>query len=214
MAKAVIFDMDGVVANTQKIHSKIEANLFFDVGITITPEEIDKEFAGCPDSEFFLKVLEKNKNDANPDELIKKKWEEMAQLHDDEIEAIPGVIKLIDWLFEKDIPIAIASSSRLVFITRVLEALNIADKFNTIVSTEEVEFGKPKPDIYELAAKKLEVDPKDCVAIEDGMAGMISARDAGMKVVGLVKKDDKRIHPTHMNINKFRELDFEELLRI
>ena len=147
--KAVIFDMDGVVSDTQKFHAEVESLLLKDFDINMTPEAITKQYAGVSDEEMFAKIFGKNrlKVDSIAD-IVFKKWDLMKQVASGRITAIPHAITLIQNLKKAGFKLAIASASTKIFINEVIAALNIAEYFDTYVSTQEVKHGKPAPDIF------------------------------------------------------------------
>lgn len=91
------------------------------------------------------------------------------------------------------------------FVRLVLYKLGLADKFNQIVSADEVEHGKPAPDIFLLAAKRLNKSAEECIVIEDGISGMEAAKAAGMKCIGLVEDLDKK-YPTNILVTELGEV--------
>ncbi len=202
---AVIFDMDGVISDTQRIHSDRESKILLRYGVKINPEEISAKYAGVGVNEFFSKLL-KDKNCDIPS-LVKEKWEQMLNLKEGEITPIPGVIELIHKLKDNGFKLAVASASIRPFIERVLTELNIKHEFDAIISTEDVKRGKPEPDVFLLAAEKLGIHPNNCTVIEDGISGMIGAKKAGMKCIGLVHREGD--YPADILVNSLREVNLK-----
>ncbi|MBI2597449.1 HAD family phosphatase [Candidatus Daviesbacteria bacterium] len=187
MKKAVIFDMDGVISDTQQLHAEVESKLLREFQIFLSPKEITKKYAGVSDKTMFKEILNDYKiSIPNLSNLIFKKWDMIKEISKGKVIAIPHAIKLVSLLKKHGFKLAIASASTLSFIEYVVTTLAIKDKFDVLVSAQEVISGKPAPDIFFLAAERLKVTPKDCVVIEDGRSGMIGARAAGMKSVGFV----------------------------
>lgn len=191
MKKAVIFDMDGVISDTQRFHAKVESNLLSQFNIILSPDEVTQKYAGVSDEKMFLELFaEYGVTNYDMKELIKMKWDMMKDAVEGNIIAIPGVTDLIYSLKQKKIGLAVASASTLSFIRYVLKSLTIQNYFNVLVSSEEVKHSKPSPDLFLLAAKRLRVSPENCVVIEDGKSGMIGAKSAGMKCIGLVQSTE------------------------
>lgn len=187
MIKAVIFDMDGVVSDTQKFHAEVESRLLKEFDIHLSPREITKQYAGVADEAMFEELFKKYNVKVNSiKEIVDKKWDLMRVVASGKITAIPHVISLIKTLKKNEFKLAIASASTKIFIKEVLDALGIESYFDAIVSAQEVEHGKPAPDIFLLAVKKLGVKPEEAIVIEDGVSGMIGAKKAGMKSIGLI----------------------------
>lgn len=208
--KAVIFDMDGVISDTQVIHAKVESEILKEYGIEIHPDEITNRFAGVAISEIFQEIFSDfNKEMPAIEELIKTKWETMERLAKNNVKEIPGTGEFIQSLKILGLPIAVASASRLAFIKLILSELNLIEKFNVISSAEEVKRGKPEPDLFLLAAERLGILPKDCLVIEDGISGMIAAKKAGMKCIGLVRHEESKNYPADFLVKDLRDVPTE-----
>jgi len=185
--QAVIFDMDGVISDTQKFHSEVEALLLKNLGITMTPETISQTYAGVTDERMFSELFAKHGVPvATVKDVVSKKWDLIHELARGKITAVPFVIPLIRTLKKSGFKLAIASASTATFINEVVAALDIGKYFDAIVSAQEVQHGKPAPDIFLLAAQRLDVEPQAIVVIEDGKSGMVGATAAQMKSIGLV----------------------------
>lgn len=204
--KAVIFDMDGVISDTQRLHSDVESKMFKEYGIDISPEEITAKFAGIPDFVYTEDVFKKYGVQVDLDEVIADKWQEVTEIMQKEIIPVPGVQELIEELHSK-YKLAVGSSSIAKFVNIALEKLNIRDKFDAVVTIDDVKNGKPDPEIFLLAAKKLGVKPEECVVIEDGRSGMQAAKAAGMKCIGLVKDKTSKDYPADILVESLSEID-------
>lgn len=206
MKKAVIFDMDGVISDTQQFHAEVESKLLREFKIVLSPKEITKKYAGVSDEKMFKEIFTEYKTSI-PDltNLIFKKWGMMKEISKGKVIAIPYAIRLVNLLKENKFKLAIASASTLSFIEYVVTTLAIKDKFDTFVSAQEVVYGKPAPDIFLLAAERLRVAPKHCVVIEDGRSGMRGAKTAGMKSIGFVISIDEN-WPADMLVTSLNQL--------
>ena len=210
MVKAVIFDMDGVISDTQGMHAEIEEKFLEEYGIDMPADEITAKYAGYSDGEFYKAVFsEYGVASASVDKAVSEIWKRKFAAIKGGVSAIPGVKELIANLHGDGFKLAVASASIPEFIGLILSSLGLTGKFDVIVSSVEVEKGKPEPDIFLLAAKKLGVGPKDCVVIEDGINGMIAAKKAGMKCIGIVKKEGE--YPADLIITNFNELSPEKI---
>ena len=213
--KAVIFDMDGVISDTQKIHSRVEEELLGEYGVHMSAAEITRKFSGVSGREMFSDIFkDAKKNAIEIDEIIEKKWQRMQHLTRGRITSIPGVGELINALRGARIRLSVASASRTEFIEFVLSELGFSNKFDAISSSTEVEKGKPDPAVFFLSAQRLGVRPEECVVIEDGIQGMIGARRAGMKCVGLVPIESKEIYPADLLVKSFADLSVETILSL
>lgn len=213
--QAVIFDMDGVISDTQVIHSSTESEMLKTYGIEMDPDEITRRYAGVEGKIMFPVIFKDAKKEMPPlDELLRRKWEMVDKIVKVSIKEIPGTREFIEQLKKYKVPIAVASASRLSFIKKVLSELNLTDKFDAISSSEEVEYGKPEPDIFLLSAKRLSVAPENCLVIEDGINGMIAAKRAGMQCIGLVINQNYKAedYPADLLTEDLQDVPIEEFI--
>lgn len=213
--KAVIFDMDGVISDTQIVHSNTESELLKSYGIEINSDEITRRYSGIEGKKMFPEVFKDAKKEMPPlNELLKRKWEMVGKMIGGNAKEVPGTREFIEILKKYKIPIAVASASRLSFIKTILSELNLTDKFNVISSSEEVKWGKPEPDLFLLAAKRLSVPPENCLVIEDGINGMIAAKRAGMQCIGLVRSQNYKAedYPADMLVSDLRDIPINEYI--
>lgn len=213
MIQGIIFDMDGVISDTQKLHSLVECELLNRHGIGITPEEITRKYAGVRTKEFFDALLSQCGQEYDLEELAKEKWIKMEELAAESVDEIPGSVELIKMFYQNRLPLAVASASNLKYVQSVLGTLKVADYFNSLISGDMVSKGKPDPEIFLLAASKINVSPENCLVIEDGVSGMIAAKSANMKCVGLVQNKEKE-YPTRNLVASLSEITFDYLGRI
>lgn|SRR6185312_8249016 len=184
--RAVIFDCDGVLVDSQPLHSAAEAALLREYGIIIDPEVITARFAGVSGRDMFPKIFDEfGKQMPELAELQRKKWGRMFDIPLDEFKEVPGTRDLIDRLALRRIPLVVASASRAEFVDHMLRAIDLRTPFKAITSSHEVARGKPAPDVFLLAAAKVGAKPHECIVIEDGVSGMIGAHKAGMRCVAL-----------------------------
>lgn len=187
--KAFIFDMDGVIINSQPIHYKVDSKIFKKLGIELSKDDMEG-FAGMTNPEIlgFLKGKFKFKEEIQ--DIIDLQVEIKTQILEDEnYKPIDGIVDLVNNLKNNNILIAVASSSPRKFIEAVLKRFKIIDKFDEIICGEEVPKGKPEPDIYLEAAKKLGAKVEECTVLEDSTNGIAAAKAAGMKCIGFANKD-------------------------
>lgn len=205
MIKGIIFDMDGVISDTQKLHSKVESELLNRYDIKITPSEITEKYSGVRTREFFDDLLRDQGQEYNLDLLMEEKWSHMEKFASKSVDAIEGAIDLIRRLHNKNYPLAVASASNLNYVRTVLRTLGVIDLFSCIVSGDMVSKGKPDPESFLLASAKMGASPEYCLVIEDGVSGMQAAKTAGMKCIGLVKSTNKT-YPTKNLVTKLSEV--------
>lgn len=191
--------------------SQIECDMLSRFGIIMPEEEITRRFAATRTREMFELLLKNQNKPYDIDKVIKEKDDRICVVKD--IRPIEGAVELIKSLHSKKIPLAVASSSNVKFIDKVLGSLKIKKYFNKIVSGDHVSNGKPDPEIFLLAAKQLGVEPKDCVVIEDAINGMEAAKRAGMKCVGLVESKSE-VYPTKYLVISLKEVDLKYILSL
>ena len=197
MAKceAVIFDMDGVMIDSEPFWFEAEIECFAKVNIFITNHDceqtmgvrigeiVEMRYKQKPWDEQKLNITKKELSDMIVQRVIDKVLEKG--------EPLSGLKYILDYICNKrpKLKLAVASSSDLVLIKAVMEKLhpmvNIYDRFLLYESAQDLEFGKPHPQIYINTAKKLDVDPRNCLAIEDSLSGTLSAKAAQMKVISI-----------------------------
>jgi len=187
MIKAVIFDLDGVIIDTAHYHYIAWKRLASGFGITLTPahNELLKGVSRMRSLEIILSLGNIELPLEQKQQLADKKnnWfvEYIESIRPEEI--FPGVIDLIKNLRAKKIKVGLASSSKNA--PRVIELLGIAADFDTLIDGTMITNTKPDPEIFLLAAKKLGINPSDCLVFEDAEAGVEAALAAGMKCVGV-----------------------------
>jgi HAD superfamily hydrolase (TIGR01509 family) len=183
--KAVIFDKDGVIIDTQPLHYKVFNNFceenFWDISI----EEYES-FNGTTSIEMFTRIKNNHKIENTVDDLVnmfqKKYIDLIASLKD--VKPIFGVDILIKTLHSNGIKLAIASSATRKKIELVLEMFKLEHYFDVIVSGYEVDRSKPAPDIFLRAAELLGMRIEDCIVIEDSANGITAAKSANMRCIG------------------------------
>ncbi|MGL5831337.1 MAG: HAD family hydrolase [Candidatus Altimarinota bacterium] len=206
---AVIFDMDGVISDTQRLHTLSELLVLKEFGLDYDAKAFRNRFAGHSDEDIFAQIFKEKKINFGVKDAVEKK-EKILYGKVDEIEAMPGLKDLLEALKNAGVKIGLASGSSKEYIRTVLEKLDIKRYFQAVVSSDEVEMGKPAPDVFLKAAELLGVNPSECVVIEDGRAGMLGARAAGIKVIALT--DDKSEDwPADWIIGSLTELNVENL---
>ena len=210
MIEAVIFDMDGVISNTLPIHTGAESKVLLRYGIRVLPQEIIQEFNGVPDRVTFETLFKRFNRKLDLQQVQEEKWELFQKLAKDGIPAIPGSLEFINILLANKFTLGLASSAPLRIINLVIDSLRIKEKFQAVVCTEEVQHGKPAPDIFLLAAKQLNVEPQNCVVIEDAASGIQAARSAGMRCIAIATAHKREeLEGADKIVDNFSELTIE-----
>lgn len=194
--KAVIFDMDGVIIDSEPLWRKAMIRGFNDFGVVFTEDDC-KKTTGMRLNEviaYWGKIY--------PDKITSIETVNLNILNylinliNQQGKAMPGLTDLLEYIKSKQIKIGLSTSSDLVLIKTVLNKLGISHFFDNIVSAQHLKYGKPHPEVYLECAEQLDVHPMDCMVIEDSINGIISAKAAQMNVLAFPD-------PEHINNVKF-----------
>lgn len=190
MINAAIFDLDGVLINSEPLWKEAEKKIFKKVGINLT-KEMCKQTTGldCLDTVMHWYNYKPWKN-ISPEKIRDELNTEVLKLIGQKGRAVEDAERVLDLCLDKNIKTAVASSSPLYLINATLDILKINDKFSIIHSSENEESGKPHPAVYISTASLLNTDPDKCIAFEDSFYGALSAKSARMKVVAILNNED------------------------
>jgi beta-phosphoglucomutase len=216
MIQTVIFDMDGVIVDTEPVHRYAYFQHFDELNIVIT-EEMFTSFTGNSTRNVFQRVKEQFGLEHEVEDLIQRKRAIFNDAFDtkEDLELLEGVEKLIKELYENGMQLILASSASKVTIERVFGRFGLHRYFTHIVSGEDFPKSKPHPAIFEHAAS-LSVAPKgNCIVIEDSTNGVIAAKAAGILCIGYNSTHSKLqdLSQADVVINHFDELSFEKIAR-
>ncbi|NBC64595.1 MAG: HAD-IA family hydrolase [Bacteroidetes bacterium] len=213
MISCVIFDMDGVIIDSEPIYMKVEQDLFKEVGLELSHEE-HATFVGRSDLWKVLK--EKYKLDINIQEIHKKENERYLDIIKNSFDDSPikGVVDVIEELHHNNIMLALASSSEMKNIELVLTKFGLLNYFNLRISGADLETSKPHPEIFEKAAKMAKKSPENCLVIEDSANGVRAAKAAGMQCIGFKNPNsgNQDLSPADWIIHSFDEFDLEKFV--
>lgn len=179
--KAVIFDMDGVLVNSEPFYVEVEQKNFKKLGLNISQEE-HTTYQGTATDLMWEKVIDKHGLSHSVEELVEMTNSMVTPYFRslETIEPMPGVQDLILNLYKRKIPMGLASSSFPDVIEIILQKTGLKKYFSAVIDSQMAGSSKPEPDIFLLTAEKLEVEPKKCVVIEDSKNGIKAAKQAGM----------------------------------
>jgi HAD superfamily hydrolase (TIGR01509 family) len=180
---AVVFDMDGVIVDSEQVWDDVRESYVREVGGTYT-DSATRDMMGMSSVEWSRYMAEKLGVPGTPEEINAAIVQRMLERYGEAPPLIPGAVEAVRRCAERW-PLAVASSSNPELIEVVLDVAGLHDVIPVVVSSEEVARGKPAPDVYLEAARRLGVDPKLCVAVEDSHNGIRSAKAAGMLVVAV-----------------------------
>ena len=181
--QAVIFDMDGVLVDSEFLHTKAEKKTLAPYGIELSKEEINN-YMGMGVKMILKSLIEKYPLPITGETLFRIHEKNLSDLFQEELEIMPGAMEIINHLKNRKIKLALASSSSPALIDLVLKIIHLESAFDVVISGEEVANGKPFPDIFRKTAELLNVQPDRCVVIEDSKNGVTAAKSAGMICIG------------------------------
>jgi beta-phosphoglucomutase len=217
--QAVIFDFDGVIADSERVHHRAFLEVLKPAGMHFDFEFYRKTFIGLDDRDTIRRAYHDKGielGDAELWELVQRKarfFEAFAS----QIDLCEGIEEILRAAAAR-VPIAICSGALRQDIEAVLARVaggELRGLFRTIVSADELSHSKPDPASYRLAVERLGVNPAFCVAIEDTPAGVDSAQGAGLKVVAITHTcGDERLFKAELRIASFRDLAFEDFERL
>jgi len=214
MINAVIFDLDGVIIDSEPLWKEAEKKIFKTVGITLTTD-MCRQTTGlhCMDVVklwYNYKPWKGKKAEKVRDEI----YDELIKLIKHKGKLKEDVEKVLDLFQSRNIALAVASSSPLAIINTVLDTFKLGNKFSVIHSSEFEKSGKPHPAVYLSTARLLNTDAGECLAFEDSFYGALSARTAGMKVVAIPDSDDyenTKFDFVDLKISSFKEFNEDQL---
>ena len=180
---AVIFDLDGLLADTEIISLKVYQELLKDFGIPFTEETYSREYSGHREEENVQRFLDTYDLPWNFDQTLEKVYELEARILAKGVNLKKGAKNLLAFLQREDIPIALATSSVESRARMILDSNGILSLFDHLVFAKDVKRSKPYPDIFLKACSDLNVLPEDCLVLEDSEAGIEAAYRAGIPVI-------------------------------
>ena len=182
---AVIFDMDGVLTDSEPLINEAAIAMFKEKGLTVQPDDFIP-FVGAGEERYVGGVAEKYNFPLDPVKGKKRTYEIYFDLVPNKLQAFPGVLELVETCRKAGLCVAVASSADGNKVSVNLQKIGLpAESWDAVISGELVEHKKPAPDIFLLAAKKLAVEPAECVVVEDAANGIQAAKAAGMRSVGV-----------------------------
>jgi HAD superfamily hydrolase (TIGR01509 family) len=180
---AVVFDLDGVIVDSEQVWNEVREQLTRERGGR-WHDRAQRDMMGMSSAEWSRYMHDALGLRESPEEINAEVVRRMIERYRERLPLIPGAVEAVERLAERW-PLGLASSANREIIELVLEESGLGPRFRATVSSEEVERGKPAPDVYLEAAHRLGVAPERCAAVEDSRAGILAARAAGMRVIAI-----------------------------
>jgi len=211
---AVIFDMDGVIVDNHVYHDKAWRMFSQNHNKDLNSDDFYRHFGGT-NKEILKELFGENISNDDIKCMADEKEEIYRRIYKPEIKAVDGLEKLLLNLKNNNITTAIATSAPLLNVEFVLRETFLSGYFDAVIHDAMINHSKPHPEIYLKAARTINKDPKSCIAIEDTVKGIESARNAGMKVIGIATTyPEHKLKIADKCIKTFDELDLDGLYRV
>lgn len=181
MKSGAIFDMDGLMFDTERLYQETWREIAAEMGITL-PIEFTKEISGT-NGDLLNRIVIKYYNTDHPEQLFERCVKEVEQKLAREVPIKPGLFELLEYLKANGVKLAVASSSYQHVIETNLRTSKTESYFDAVVSGQKLERGKPFPDIFLYAAKQLNMDPNNCYVFEDSINGVLAGLAAGCETI-------------------------------
>ncbi|MBD1432142.1 HAD family phosphatase [Sphingobacterium sp. DN00404] len=210
---AVIFDMDGVICHTNPFHAKAFEHFFDKYKIPYTEKEFEEHMYGKHNSYIMTHFFKRTITGEELAQLENEKESLFREIYKQEIDPLPHYLTFLDDLKSKGFKTAVATSAPLANLKLIVDELKIETRMESLLASENVTQHKPHPEVYLKSADKLGVPPSACVVFEDSFSGVTAARNAGMKVVGVLSSHRKEeLPPCSLYIHDYSEIDAERVL--
>lgn len=183
--RAVIFDMDGVLVDSEPLINAAAIAMFKEKGLVVQPDDF-LPFVGAGEERYIGGVAENHNFPLDLTEAKRRAYEIYLELVPSQLKAFPGAVEFVHACREAGLLTAVASSADEIKVLANLDKIGLPIKFwNAVIWGEDVKKKKPAPDIFLTAARKLGVNPKECVVVEDAVNGIQAAHAAGMRCVAV-----------------------------
>ena len=211
---AAVFDMDGVLADTEQAHYESWQAIARRYGIEISWEKFHETF-GQPNRQIIPQFFDEDIATEDVDRIDREKEAAFRAIVGDAVRPLPGARELVNGLDEEGFRLAIGSSGPIENIEAIAKALGLRERFEAVVGAQDVEKGKPAPDVFLKAADRLGVPPERCVVIEDVPAGVQAALAAGMKCIAVTNTHDAQaLDAADRVVESLEEIDPADLRKV
>ena len=212
MIKAIIFDMDGVIADTEPLHFLSVKKVVKELGYDLD-EEFFFRFAGISEYDTWIRIIKEYDIKEKIEDLMKRRRKYLVDLISERLFPNPGLYELISDVKKNSLKIALVTSTNKENMQRILNKLNV--DFDIKISGDDVKRLKPDPECYNKALNSLGLSADECIVIEDTPIGIKAAKDAKIKVIGITTTlPAEKLFEADKIINTLKELDYITLKNI
>lgn len=209
---AALFDMDGVLVDTNPWHKLAFDDFLKKYKITLTDDELKTQVYGRTNREIMPFVFKEAYTEAQSERWADEKEALFRELYADAAQPVAGLVPFLETLKRKGIKTAVGTSAPKANLDFILDKIHIRHYFDGLLHSANVKYGKPNPEIYLNAAAHLGVDPSVCVVFEDSLPGVEAGLNAGMKVVGITTTHTpEELAGAHLVIDDFEGLTVQQL---
>lgn len=206
MEKYFIFDMDGVIIDSEPIHKRVEKEIAAEYGVHLDNNRL-LMYTGMRPADMWSVIIDEENMDVNLEELLSHVEMRMVEeIKNSNLQPMEGIIPLLNYLDENQYKIALASSSPRSLINTVLSKFSIRHYYTCIVSGEVVKNGKPAPDIYFETSRQLNTEPPNCIVLEDSANGIASANAAGMTTIGYQSDLEQDLNHANLIVHRIDQV--------
>ena len=217
MVKAVIYDMDGLIIDSEPLWQEAEISVFKSIKINLTKEDCMKVMGMRTDEVVDYWFRRFPWEGPSKTDITSAIIRDLIGLIKEKGELMEGVKESLAFVKSQDVKTALASSSSYEIINTVLEKFGLRNEFEEIYSAQEEEYGKPHPAVYISAAKRLNVAPAECLAMEDSLNGVLAAKAAKMKCIAIPYegvRNDRRFIIADVTLDSLMQLDSDAWRRV
>jgi beta-phosphoglucomutase len=208
--EGIIFDLDGVIVNTVPLHFKAWKQMFNGYGKKFSFKDYKQKVDGIPRMSGARAILTESSQEQLNEAAAKKQEYFLKLLKSEGIKVYPSTINFIEILRKNNLKVAVISSSKNCLF--ILEKAKLVDLFDVIITGNDIKKGKPDPDVFLLAAEKLNLNPQNCLVFEDAVLGVEAAKNAKMKVVGIDRYfKPERLKDADLIINDLKEISLSKI---
>jgi HAD superfamily hydrolase (TIGR01509 family) len=214
MNLAVLFDMDGVIVDSNLYHKLAFEAFLKRHNVSLTDEELKTQVYGRTNAEIMRFIFKDNFSIERGEVWADEKEAIFRELYE-EVSPVKGLVPFLQTLKANGVKTAVGTSAPKLNLDFILDKINVRQYFDALLHSADVQFGKPNPEIYLKAASRLNTAPSNCIVIEDSLPGVKAGLDAGMKVIGITTTHTiEELANAHMVIDDFDGLTTPALQKL